>query len=178
MDQVTPGQYATNLGICCPACGGQQITREDLDSMMPGLATRGCTCDQCEATWSEQYTLSGYADFRPRSTMETTEYSVCVDCHLYVAHAGDEIEDGNTEHIGEAIDRELNGRQGHFSNGVAATDEDPEGMGYEEFSHHQCELCRSTLSGSRHGVTLFIPRDGEEPQQQIPFTPATGGVDG
>lgn len=82
--------------------------------------------------------------------METIEYSVCEDCLLAVAH------DENGGDIGAAIERELNGRDGHFSCGVEATEDDPDGTGYDEFSWHDCELCRSTLGGSRHGVTLSI----------------------
>lgn len=89
-------------------------------------------------------------------TIETLEYSVCEDCLMYIAYGGEELEDGQTEHIGQAIERELNGRTGHFSTGVEPTEDDPEGTGYEEFSWHECELCRSTLGGSRHGVTLVL----------------------
>lgn len=90
--------------------------------------------------------------------IDSIEYSVCTDCMLYVAHAGDEIEDGTAEQIGEAIQRELNGRTGHFSAGVEPTDDDPDGAGYDELSWRECELCRSTLGGSRHGVTLLITK--------------------
>lgn len=88
---------------------------------------------------------------------DTIEYSVCEDCLYYVAYGGEELEDGKTEHIGEAIKRELNGRAGHFNTGVAPTEDDPDGTGYEEFSWHECELCRSRLGGARYGVTLLIP---------------------
>ena len=88
--------------------------------------------------------------------IDTIEYSVCQDCLMYVAHAGEEIEDGTTEDIGTAIQRELNGRTGNFCTGVEPTEDGPDGTGYDEFSSHECELCRSTLGGSRHGVTLVI----------------------
>jgi len=87
---------------------------------------------------------------------ETIEYSVCEDCLLAIAH-------GETDHdIGAAIKRELAGRRGHFVPGVAPTDEDPDGAGYDEFSWHDCELCRSGLGGSRHGVTLLLQPGGGE----------------
>lgn len=81
---------------------------------------------------------------------ETIEYSVCEDC-LHAIALG---EDGDecTPHI----ERELAGRNGYFSAGVAPTEEDPDGNGYDEFSWHDCELCRSSLGGSRHGVTLTL----------------------
>lgn len=82
--------------------------------------------------------------------METIEYYVCEDCMFAVAY------DENSAAIGAAIERELNGRSGHFSCGVPVTADDPDGDGYDAFSWHECELCRSGLGGSRHGVTLFI----------------------
>lgn len=86
------------------------------------------------------------------SVCEDCEYSVCEDCMLAIAHS-------ETDHdISEAIDRELNGRAGHFSPGIEPTEDDPDGAGYDEFSWHECELCRSTLGGSRHGVTLVLTK--------------------
>lgn len=78
------------------------------------------------------------------------EYSVCEDCLFAIAY-------GESEHdITADIERELNGRAGHFSTGVEPTEDDPDGTGYEEFRWHECELCRSQLGGSRYGVTLLI----------------------
>lgn len=85
--------------------------------------------------------------------MDTIEYSVCQDCALFIAN-GDEPEDGTD--IPAAIKREVGDRVGHFALGIAATEEDPEGRGEEEFSSQECELCRSTLAGSRHGATLVF----------------------
>lgn len=85
--------------------------------------------------------------------IDRIEYSVCEDCYLAVAHC-------ETDHdISAAVERELNGRTGHFCLGVAQSEDDPDGSGYEEFSWHECELCRSTLGGSRHGVTLLLTGD-------------------
>lgn len=83
-------------------------------------------------------------------TIDHIEYSVCEDCQQAIAH-------GETEHdITADVERELNGRTGHFSVGIEQTEDDPDGNGYDEFSWHECELCRSPLGGSRHGVTLLI----------------------
>lgn len=81
---------------------------------------------------------------------EAIEYSVCEDCLLAIAH------DESCHDIGAHVERELNGRYGHFCVGVEATEEDPYGNGYDEFSWSDCELCRSDLGGSRYGVTLLI----------------------
>lgn len=89
------------------------------------------------------------------SEYETIEYSVCQDCLLFIAN-DDVPEDKDHAFYIAKINHELNGREGHFSCGVAPTEEDTEGSGDEEFSHQDCELCRSGLGGSRHGVTLFI----------------------
>lgn len=82
---------------------------------------------------------------------DAIEYSVCEDCLLAIAHCSEEDHD-----IAPHVERELNGRAGHFSVGVNPTEDDEEGTGYNEFSWHECELCRSSLGGSRHGVTLLL----------------------
>jgi hypothetical protein len=90
---------------------------------------------------------------------DTIEYSVCVDCLMYITY-GDECDD-SAGFIAGKVANELNGKEGHFSCGVEPTEDDPAGTGDEEFSWQECELCRSTLGGSRHGVTLFIKKDEE-----------------
>ncbi|WP_443699625.1 hypothetical protein [Pseudomonas sp.] len=84
----------------------------------------------------------------------TTEYSVCQDCLMFIAY-GDEPDDGPD--LEAAMKREIGDTGGHFSTGIAPTEEDPDGSGHDEFSRSSCELCNSTLGGSRHGVTLIIP---------------------
>lgn len=84
------------------------------------------------------------------AVIDFIEYSVCEDCMLAIAH------DETAHDIGQAVVRELNGRAGHFATGVEPTEDDPDGVGYDEFSWQECELCRSTLGGSRHGVTLLL----------------------
>jgi hypothetical protein len=86
---------------------------------------------------------------------DTIEYSVCEDCVQFLAN--DEVPDGKAhDFYFEAVSHQLGGRTGHFSMGIDPTEDDPEGAGYDEFSWHECELCRSSLGGSRHGVTLFV----------------------
>lgn len=83
--------------------------------------------------------------------IDTIEYSVCADCLQEIAYGDHESHD-----ITDHVRAELNGRKGHFSVGIEQTEHYPDGDGYVEFSYAACELCRSTLGGSRHGVTLFI----------------------
>ncbi|BAO58539.1 hypothetical protein [Pseudomonas phage KPP25] len=83
------------------------------------------------------------------------EYSVCNDCLLFVADGeppenGADIEAAMRREIGEA-------KNAYFVCGVEPTEDDPDGIGENEFSWQWCELCLSTLGGSRYGVTLMIP---------------------
>lgn len=83
------------------------------------------------------------------------EYSVCSECLLFVAY-GEPPENGVD--IEAAIQREIGDKKNaYFVCGVEPTEDDPDGCGEEEFSRHECELCRSPLAGGRYGVTLLIP---------------------
>lgn len=93
----------------------------------------------------------------------------------------------NPEHCAvmhSAMERELGGKNGHLSSGIIIDkpendchsdcgecydcddynnamlqyEEELENDGYEEFSWSSCDLCRSVLGGSRHGMTLFIEK--------------------
>lgn len=83
---------------------------------------------------------------------QTIEYSVCESCIMGIAND----DGGDTFH--SDVERELDGKKGHFSMGVVMTDEDPDGQGYEEFSWRDCELCHDGLGGCRWGATLFIEK--------------------
>lgn len=89
------------------------------------------------------------------SIVETLEYEVCLDCLLFVAYGT--VGEYATEGVCEmAMDHELGGRKGHWAVGVEPAEDDPDGTGEVEFSSRDCELCNSSLAGSRHGVTLII----------------------
>lgn len=81
----------------------------------------------------------------------TYEYSVCVDCFMH--QASEPVSD----EIAAAFRREA-GDGGHFSVGIEPTEDDPNGEGCKEFSRSECDVCRTSLAGSRHGLTLFRPR--------------------
>lgn len=93
--------------------------------------------------------------------LELISYSICIDCLHYLANGespDDYDKDSHQQYMNaraEDMARELNGRTGHFSIGLASDDPE-ERDGYDEFSTHPCELCNSTLHGSRHGATLII----------------------
>jgi len=88
------------------------------------------------------------------SIIDQIEYSVCQDCLLLIAN-DEEGEDYDGDQARKAMKRELGDRKGHWVTGVQPTEDDPDGDGYDEFSHSQCELCNG-LAGSRHGITLLI----------------------
>jgi hypothetical protein len=89
---------------------------------------------------------------------DSIEYSVCEDCLLITANgeASPDCKDDTLMDYESAVEHEVAGRNAYFCVGVDPTDDDPEGDGYDEFSWHACELCGSTLGGSRHGMTLLI----------------------
>lgn len=87
----------------------------------------------------------------------TVEYSICTDCLQYIEYA---CETGEDPIIDQAIEREVAGKDANFVAGVAPTEDDENGTGYEEFSSRSCELCGSGLAGSRYGATLVI-REGK-----------------
>lgn len=156
---LTNEEYVAKGGNICPHCGSTDIVGGSDVEIGTGTAMQGVSCSECGVEWVDQYKLVGYvATALNSNNVDSIEYSVCEDCLLYISHAGDETEDGETEHIGKAIQRELGGRTGHFNVGVEPTEDDPEGNGYEEFSSCECELCRSHLGGSRHGVTLLFTK--------------------
>lgn len=95
---------------------------------------------------------------------ECIAYSVCVDCMFYLANGDipeewEEAPERFVTGMAEDIDREKGGRKGSFVVGVTPTFEDPDGRGHEEFSTQCCDLCRSTLAGSRYGATLMLEED-------------------
>ena len=80
---------------------------------------------------------------------------------MYVAYDDVNHENETAETMQAHIAREVGDTGGHFVTGVVPTEDDPDGHGDDEFSWHACELCRSTLGGSRHGVSLLIPAPAE-----------------
>lgn len=89
--------------------------------------------------------------------IDSVSYSVCEDCLHAVAYGVEpEDDDQHVINLVEGMKRELDGRKGHFVTGVEPSRNDPYGSGYNEFSYRACELCRSPLGGSRHGVSLLL----------------------
>lgn len=152
-------------GSTCPFCGSNELSGDGQVEVDGDMAWQAISCAACEAGWNDQYKLVGFLTTRePQkagpNAIETIEYSVCEDCILVLAHGMEhDGPEGHGQAFGEGVARELGERKGHFCVGVEPTEEDPEGSGYDEFSTHECELCRSTLAGSRHGATLVFTED-------------------
>ena len=112
---------------------------------------------------------------------DTYEMYVCVDCYMEHHH------NDNPEHhaiMQSAMERELGDKSGHLSSGIIVDkpendchsdcgdcydcddynasmeqyEAEVENDGYEEFSWSPCDVCRTKLGGSRHGMTLFIEK--------------------
>jgi len=55
----TPEQHAEQGGTCCPFCGSEQI--EGLEVVMScGGASQETFCLDCQGSWADTYTLTGY----------------------------------------------------------------------------------------------------------------------
>lgn len=157
--------YVGAGGARCPHCGEADITGASV-IIEAGAAYQAVTCSRCEAEWVDQYKLVGYemTNAAPLSNnQDTIEYSVCEDCMLCIAHGhSDNMSGADNAHLEARMKAEIGSREGHFVSGVAPTEEDPEGTGYDEFSGCACELCNSSLAGSRHGVSLVFTDGGSQ----------------
>ena len=57
----TSEEYAESGGTACPACGSSNINSEGIQSD-DGVAWADCDCDDCKSTWTDQYSITGYAN--------------------------------------------------------------------------------------------------------------------
>lgn len=60
MNTMTSAEYVANGGICCPFCGSTDIEGGGVDIDVGG-ASQAIFCNECEAEWTDHYTLSGYS---------------------------------------------------------------------------------------------------------------------
>jgi hypothetical protein len=58
----TNKEYISNGGNTCPSCHSENITggQVEVDS---NSAWQPVTCNECQATWNDTYTLTGFAEF-------------------------------------------------------------------------------------------------------------------
>lgn len=159
-------EYVAKGGHHCPHCGSTYrtgITAGNVE-IEAGRAWQEVTCGDCKASWNDLYQLTGYVttEAPPGALDAGIAYSVCDDCLLVISHGiSDTAPDEHDQAFDAGVKRELGERTGHFCAGVPPTEDDPDGRGFDEFSSHECELCRTHLAGARHGVTLLFT--DEEP---------------
>lgn len=56
---LTNKQYVKKGGNCCPFCGSTNIEGEGVD-VQEGSAQQEVTCQDCFASWFDEYNLVGY----------------------------------------------------------------------------------------------------------------------
>ncbi|UJJ60606.1 hypothetical protein [Rhodanobacter denitrificans] len=59
----TPTDYATDRGAHCPCCGSTDITGDGVE-VESGRATQEVYCNECDASWVDTYTLTGYVNLK------------------------------------------------------------------------------------------------------------------
>lgn len=158
---LTNEEYVAKGGNYCPHCGSSDISGDEVE-ISAGQALQKVGCGECDAEWIDTYRLVTYqtiSEPADPNAPEVIEYSVCEDCLLSIAHGvNDPTSAAEDEHLEMRMRDELDGREGHWVAGVPPSEVDPEGTAYEEFSRAQCELCMDGRAGSRHGVSLVIPK--------------------
>ena len=75
---LTPEEYIAKGGECCPACGSNNVTGFDID-FIGSTIHQVVMCNDCNGSWVDEYTLSGYDDFEPATV--TNQYH-CPDCDV------------------------------------------------------------------------------------------------
>ena len=58
---MTEAQYVKRSGLCCPSCGSNDISANDLDTEGTS-AWQQVSCNDCFAEWRDDFTLTGYSD--------------------------------------------------------------------------------------------------------------------
>ncbi len=54
-------EYISSRGIECPACGGPPAMAGPLEAELDAI-WQNCSCDDCGATWTDVFELTGYRD--------------------------------------------------------------------------------------------------------------------
>ena len=58
---MTDIEYTDAAGNLCPKCEGDNVEGVDGMQVDSGVAIQGVKCNDCEATWDDLYTLTGYS---------------------------------------------------------------------------------------------------------------------
>ena len=67
MSNLTSEEYASTLGNECPACLSDNIRPTEGIQQDEGICWQSCKCDDCDAEWVDEYSLTGF------DRLETTE---------------------------------------------------------------------------------------------------------
>ena len=63
--QLTSEEYAKADGLKCPNCGSTDISADGRLEADAGIAWQPVSCAECNATWNDEYTLTGYGELEP-----------------------------------------------------------------------------------------------------------------
>jgi hypothetical protein len=70
---MTDAQYSTRGGCHCPSCGSSAGISGGQLEVDGGTAWQRVECSECEASWSDTYTLTGYSDLEGGIYSEAVE---------------------------------------------------------------------------------------------------------
>lgn len=56
---MTDQEYVAKGGCVCPICGHHDVSGGFV-SIDIAVASQDCSCDECGATWTDKYSLTGY----------------------------------------------------------------------------------------------------------------------
>jgi hypothetical protein len=57
---ISPEQYAKHGGLVCPNCECAGDIEGEEVTVGNGVALQSCYCGSCGASWTDEYTLTGY----------------------------------------------------------------------------------------------------------------------
>ena len=63
LKMLTPEQYVEKSGNFCPVCKSSNISAEPVEGE-DRSAWADCKCDDCKATWQDDYELKGYINLK------------------------------------------------------------------------------------------------------------------
>ena len=69
---TTPEHHAKTGGTCCPACGSEDIEGQEV-TIEAGIAFQDITCNECDSSWTDEYTLTGYDKLEDLSEEESCQ---------------------------------------------------------------------------------------------------------
>jgi transposase-like protein len=62
MAKLSVEEYVQHGGLKCPSCGAGNVEGQKGVEIDGGTAWQSVSCTDCDATWTDLYTLTGYDD--------------------------------------------------------------------------------------------------------------------